>query len=115
MKDYYKILRVHPSVSEDEIKEAYRRLAHKHHPDMGNGDDEKFKEIHEAYEILSNSYERGKYDAILEMQTMPRAEYQRQTARSATQKPINRKKGNGAVIVTIVIMAILLYWLFSSF
>lgn len=62
MKDYYAILRVHPSVSEEEIKEAYRRLAHKYHPDMEGGDAVKFKEMHEAYEVLSNPYKRGVYD-----------------------------------------------------
>ncbi len=62
--DYYEILRVHPSVSVEEIKEAYRRLAHKHHPDMG-GDAEKFKAIHEAYSVLSDPEKRKNYDAGL--------------------------------------------------
>lgn len=64
MKDYYKILGVHPSVTAEEIKEAYRRLANKYHPDVG-GDAVRFKEIKEAYDLLSDAYQRGVYDAML--------------------------------------------------
>jgi len=52
-KDYYKILGVDQSASSDEIKKAYYRLAHKYHPDKG-GDEKKFKEINEAYQVLSD-------------------------------------------------------------
>jgi DnaJ homolog subfamily A member 2 len=58
---YYKILNVKKSASEAEIKKAYRNLALKNHPDKG-GDPEKFKEISEAYETLSNPEKRKKYD-----------------------------------------------------
>ncbi len=61
MKDYYKILGVERSASEEEIKKAFRRLAHQHHPDRG-GDEKKFKEINEAYQILSNKEKRERYD-----------------------------------------------------
>lgn len=61
MKDYYKILMVSPTASEEEIKKAYRKLAHLHHPDKG-GDPEKFKEISEAYQVLSNKDKRVQYD-----------------------------------------------------
>jgi len=60
-KDYYQILGVDKSASSEEIKKAYRRLAHKYHPDKG-GDEEKFKEVSEAYHILSNSEKRAQYD-----------------------------------------------------
>lgn len=63
--DYYEVLRIHPSASEEEIKEAYRRQAHKHHPDVG-GDAERFKMIHEAYEILSDTNKRKDYDTGLD-------------------------------------------------
>ena len=60
-KDYYKILSVDRNSSKDEIKRAYRKLAHQHHPDKG-GDEKKFKEINEAYQVLSNDEKRQHYD-----------------------------------------------------
>jgi molecular chaperone DnaJ len=65
MKDYYKILGVSKDASLDEIKKAYRRLAHQYHPDKG-GNEEKFKEINEAYQVLSNEEKRRQYDAMRE-------------------------------------------------
>ncbi len=59
--DYYKTLGVSRTASTDEIKKAYRKLARKHHPDAG-GDEEKFKEIGEAYEVLSDEKKRALYD-----------------------------------------------------
>lgn len=62
-KDYYDILGVSKSASKDEIKKAYRKLAHQHHPDKGSGgDDKKFKEINEAYQVLGNDQKRKQYD-----------------------------------------------------
>ena len=61
MKDYYKILGVSRDASPEEIKKAYYRLAHKYHPDKG-GDEEKFKEINEAYQTLSDPEKRRQYD-----------------------------------------------------
>ncbi len=61
-KDYYHILGVNKDASPEQIKEAYRKLAHKHHPDKTGGDDKKFKEINEAYQILSNKEKRAQYD-----------------------------------------------------
>src|SRR3989344_2501377 len=52
MSDYYEILGVARNATKDEIKKAYRKLAHKHHPDKTKGDDKKFKELNEAYEVL---------------------------------------------------------------
>ncbi len=61
-KNYYDILGVSKGANADEIKKAYRKLAHQHHPDKGNGDAEKFKEINEAYQVLSNQEKRQQYD-----------------------------------------------------
>ncbi len=60
-KDYYDILGVSKSASPDEIKNAFRKKAHEHHPDKG-GSAEKFKEINEAYQVLSNAEKRQRYD-----------------------------------------------------
>ena len=62
-KDYYEILGVSRRASKDEIKKAYRRLAQKYHPDKNKGDDSKFKEINEAYSVLSDDKKRAEYDA----------------------------------------------------
>lgn len=60
-RDYYEVLGVGKNASDDEIKKAYRRLAVKHHPDQG-GDEEKFKEVSEAYEVLKDEKKRQRYD-----------------------------------------------------
>ena len=60
-KDYYKILGVDKSASKEDIKRAFRKLAHEHHPDKG-GNAEKFKEISEAYTVLSDDQKRAQYD-----------------------------------------------------
>ena len=61
MNDYYQVLGVSKSASPEEIKRAYYKLAHKYHPDKG-GDEKKFKEINEAYQVLSDKKKRGQYD-----------------------------------------------------
>ena len=60
-KDYYSILGVDRSVSPDDLKKAYRKLAVEHHPDKG-GDEERFKQINEAYSVLSDGQKRQEYD-----------------------------------------------------
>src|SRR5258708_3016360 len=66
-KDYYKVLGVSKGASADDIKKAFRKLARKYHPDVNPGDkkaEEKFKEINEAYEVLSDPDKRKKYDTL---------------------------------------------------
>lgn len=66
-KDYYEILGVSKNADEKEIKSAYRKLAKKYHPDLHQGDEaaaEKFKEVSEAYEVLSDKDKRKKYDTF---------------------------------------------------
>ena len=62
MDDYYKILGVNKTATEDDIKRAYRKLAQEHHPDRPTGNEKKFKEINEAYQVLSNKEKRAQYD-----------------------------------------------------
>jgi len=61
-EDYYEILGVSRSASAEEIKKAYRKLAHKYHPDKSSGDAERFKKINSAYQVLSHPEKRSQYD-----------------------------------------------------
>lgn len=61
-KDYYQILGVSKGAGADDIKKAYRKLAHEHHPDKQGGNEAKFKEINEAYQVLSDDKKRQQYD-----------------------------------------------------
>ncbi|MCR4334710.1 MAG: molecular chaperone DnaJ [Patescibacteria group bacterium] len=62
-KDYYSILGIEKSASKDDIKKAFRRLAHEYHPDKKSGNEAKFKEVNEAYTVLSDESKRKQYDA----------------------------------------------------
>lgn len=61
-KDYYKILGISKNASAEEIKAAFRKLAHQYHPDKAGGNADKFKEVNEAYQVLSNPQKRQQYD-----------------------------------------------------
>ncbi len=63
-KDYYKILGVDKKASKDDIKKAFRKLAHEYHPDKKGGSTEKFKEASEAYSVLSDDNKRAQYDMV---------------------------------------------------
>ena len=62
-ENYYTILQVEKSASQKEIKTAFRKLAHEHHPDKG-GDEKEFKKINEAYQTLSSEEKRKQYDTF---------------------------------------------------
>jgi len=92
-KDYYRILGVNKSASEKEIKQAYRRLARKHHPDLNPNDksaEARFKEINAAYEVLSNPEKRKKYDQFGEQW-----EYAEQFAKARGQERVQWDSGKG--------------------
>jgi molecular chaperone DnaJ len=92
-KDYYQILGVSRNASEKEIKQAYRRLARKHHPDLNPGDksaEAKFKEINAAYEVISNAEKRKKYD-----QFGDQWEYADQFAKAGEQQRVRWDFGKG--------------------
>jgi molecular chaperone DnaJ len=75
-KNYYEVLGLKPSASTKEIKQAYRKLARKHHPDVNPGDkgaEERFKEINSAYEVLNDPEKRQKYDRYGERWEMAEA------------------------------------------
>ena len=86
-KDYYKILEIAPAATSDVIKQAYRRLAFKYHPDKTFGDplaENKFKDIVEAYETLSDKYKKINYDY----------DYQKQRGNVTTmQRPTHDRNG----------------------
>ena len=63
MKDYYSILGVAKGASQEDIQKAFRKLAHQYHPDKQGGDVNKFKEVNEAYQVLSDQQKRAQYDA----------------------------------------------------
>lgn len=63
-KDYYKILGVEKGASKEDIKKAFRKMAHEHHPDKQGGNDAKFKEASEAYSVLSDDVKRRQYDTF---------------------------------------------------
>ncbi len=62
MKDYYETLGINKSASKEEIKKAFYKMAHKYHPDKKGGNESKFKEVNEAYQVLSDDSKRSKYD-----------------------------------------------------
>src|SRR5438876_1073094 len=75
-RDYYDVLGLKRGASQKEIKQAYRKLARKHHPDVNPGDkgaEERFKEINSAYEVLSDAEKRNKYDRYGERWEMAEA------------------------------------------
>ncbi|MFN8281889.1 MAG: DnaJ domain-containing protein [Chitinophagales bacterium] len=103
MKDHYKILGIPFDATSAQIKKAYYQLAQKYHPDKNGGSkifEEKFKEINEAYEVLSNPNEKFHYDelyryVILKQQNTSKQyhqEYQQQTKQQNTTSKLEKEK-----------------------
>jgi len=93
LKDYYKILNLTKGANQAEIKSAFKVLALKYHPDRNNGNiyaEENFKHINEAYQVLSNTYKREKYDLVYQYGSRPSSYQSYQTYAS----PNYQKSGN---------------------
>ncbi|CAN5819051.1 hypothetical protein BH10BAC2_BH10BAC2_27010 [soil metagenome] len=123
MTNYYKILGVQNFASTEEIKTAYRKLSKKLHPDVNENDPfftEKFKELQEAYENLSHSFRKSRYDALLRDYLVnlngnntgsansykkEEPEYKPEEKKESSTIPAQRKKPVGSVILGIIIFA----------
>ena len=101
-KDYYDILGVPRDASGEDIKRAYRILAHQFHPDRPDGNEKRFKAVNEAYRILSDSKSRAKYDHASNENPQER------TTNPADEQEIPKKKNNTVIIVVTIIGLILL-------
>src|SRR5437660_10963452 len=80
-KDYYRILGVDRGADDKTIKSAYRKLARKYHPDVNQGQDARFKEIAEAYEVLSDPEKSRRYDTL-------GSDWQRHAQQGPTTSPV---------------------------
>lgn len=112
MKDYYKILNVHHTASQEEIKKSYKDLAKKYHPDLNAGNkifEEKFKEINEAYEILSNPNERHHYDDLYKYVILGegRTYSEQQTTTTTYSAPTREHEYNSSTLVRVFIFSFL--------
>jgi curved DNA-binding protein CbpA len=101
MKDYYYFLGISPDASEEDIKKAYRKLSLKYHPDKNDNDDffaGRFREIQEAYEILSDSAKRYSYDQNLESHQKSFRYNVPPAIKTFTANKIHAKKGEEIII-----------------
>lgn len=101
MKDYYYFLGISPDASEEDIKKAYRKLSLKYHPDKNDNDDffaARFREIQEAYEILSDSGRRRTYDQNLENHQKSFRYNTPPSIKTFTANKIHAKKGEEIII-----------------
>ena len=88
-KDYYKILKISRNANIDEVKKSYRKLAKQWHPDKNQGNkkaEDKFKEISEAYDVLSDSVKRKKFDDFLYVSSRKQTTYSYRKAKDFSQE-----------------------------
>ncbi len=101
MKDYYYFLGVSPDASYEDIKKSYRKLSLKYHPDKNENDDffaDRFREIQEAYEILSDEVKRKSYDQNLESHQKTFRYHVPPSIKTFTANKIKVKKGEEIII-----------------
>jgi curved DNA-binding protein CbpA len=121
MRDFYYILGLPANCTSDEIREAYRKLSKKFHPDLNAGDayfESRFREVQEAYEILSDPVKRGKYDAALnEVRSHTTGEDSRRREYREYRAPKAKSNGPGAgmIIILFSIALIFGFYLIKSF
>ncbi len=121
MKDFYYILGTDSNCTAAEIKDAYRKLSKKFHPDLNDGDkyfENRFREINEAYETLSNPAKRFQYDSNLKKLRSKRGAYQNTEPNNQSSNPfVNKPKSSGRffTITVTVVLTIFGAYLIRSF
>ncbi len=108
MEDYYKILGIHPDSSFEDIKEAYRRKAHKYHPDKG-GDSARFKEIQKAFDVLSDTNQRIEYNATFGRKTTSndfQGSYQNESTPPQSTSPEHTATKNRTIAIVAIILVL---------
>src|SRR4051812_39091940 len=115
MRDYYKILEVSPLSSQEEIKQAYRKLALKFHPDVNSTSEDKFLEISEAYRILGKESSRRNYDFLIKYATFLLTRHRHQaTSTSKIQAETHRSKSVYDVFMFVLLLGIALLSFYFS-
>ena len=104
MKDYYKILEIEETASEEEIKKSYRNLSKKYHPDLNPSGGEKFKEINEAYENLGDKQKKVEYDTRRKnpYANSPFESFFSQMFGQRTQQPFRQKQAPDKIVRLVV-------------
>ena len=104
-RDYYEILGIPRNASKEDIKRAYHILAHQYHPDKNNGNEKRFKEINEAYRVLSGDTSKADYDRAYDNNDFSNYET---TPESNAPQPPHKKAIHQVVYVVSFILAFIL-------
>ena len=118
MKDFYSILGIDSNCTTAEIKDAYRKLSKKFHPDLNQGDkyfENRFREINEAYEILHDPDKRFRYDNLKKVKLKDSASEHKQEPAPAPVQPKSKRSGTLFTVTLAVICTILGIYLIRSF